>query len=78
MFITNIVNVLKGASTSQVKLNLNLLEDIVDDFDFCLKLAKEESVIIMPGKQTNPNKMEKLTIMITLYKTDLHQGHPMH
>nr|GMC72781.1 Tyrosine aminotransferase [Ipomoea batatas] len=32
-----------------VKLNLNLLEDIEDDFDFCLKLAKEESVIIMPG-----------------------------
>lgn len=34
----------------QVKLNLSLLEDICDDIDFCFKLAKEESVIILPGK----------------------------
>lgn len=33
----------------QVKLNLSLLEDISDDIDFCFKLAKEESVIILPG-----------------------------
>nr|GLL22886.1 tyrosine aminotransferase-like [Ipomoea trifida] len=39
----------EGSMFVMVKLNLNLLEDIVDDFDFCLKLAKEESVIIMPG-----------------------------
>lgn len=34
----------------QVKLNLSLLEDICDDIDFCFKLTKEESVIILPGK----------------------------
>lgn len=33
----------------QVKLNLSLMEDISDDIDFCFKLAKEESVIILPG-----------------------------
>ena len=33
----------------QVKLNISLLEDISDDIDFCFKLAKEESVIILPG-----------------------------
>lgn len=33
----------------QVELNLSLLEDINDDIDFCFKLAKEESVIILPG-----------------------------
>jgi aspartate/methionine/tyrosine aminotransferase len=33
----------------QVELNLSLLEDISDDIDFCFKLAKEESVIILPG-----------------------------
>lgn len=40
----------------QVKLELSLLEDITSDMDFCLKLAKEESVIILPGnvKQFKP------------------------
>lgn len=35
----------------QVKLNLSLLEDISDDMDFCVKLAKEESVVVLPGNQ---------------------------
>lgn len=40
----------------QVKLNVSSLDDISDDIDFCFKLAKEESVIILPGKkQTNLN-----------------------
>jgi len=34
----------------QVKLNLSLLEDVSDDIDFCFKLAREESVILLPGK----------------------------
>lgn len=34
--------------SSQVKLDVSLLEDIKDDMDFCLKLAKEESVVILP------------------------------
>jgi hypothetical protein len=33
-----------------VKLNLSLLEDIEDDMEFCLKLAKEESLVILPGE----------------------------
>jgi tyrosine aminotransferase len=33
-----------------VKLNLSLLEGVTDDVDFCMKLAKEESVIVLPGK----------------------------
>lgn len=32
-----------------VKLNLSLLEDVSDDIDFCFKLAREESVILLPG-----------------------------
>ena len=35
----------------QVKLNVSLLEDIDDDMDFCMKLSKEESVIILAGKK---------------------------
>ncbi|KAL6975430.1 tyrosine transaminase [Sarracenia purpurea var. burkii] len=39
----------EGAMSVMVKLNLSLLRDISDDLDFCFKLAKEESVIILPG-----------------------------
>ncbi|XP_047150712.1 probable aminotransferase TAT2 [Vigna umbellata] len=39
----------EGSMAMMVKLNLSLLEDISDDIDFCFKLAKEESVIILPG-----------------------------
>lgn len=33
-----------------MKLELSLLNGINDDVDFCLKLAKEESVVLCPGK----------------------------
>lgn len=39
----------EGSMACMVKLNTSELKDITDDMDFCLKLAKEESVIILPG-----------------------------
>ncbi|KAL8189256.1 hypothetical protein R6Q57_028822 [Mikania cordata] len=39
----------QGAMAVMVKLNVSLLKDISDDIDFCFKLAKEESVIVLPG-----------------------------
>ncbi|CAH8360290.1 unnamed protein product [Eruca vesicaria subsp. sativa] len=39
----------EGSMAMMVKLNLSLLEDISDDIDFCFKLAREESVILLPG-----------------------------
>ncbi|PON34848.1 Aspartate 1-decarboxylase, pyridoxal-dependent [Parasponia andersonii] len=33
----------------QVKLNISLLDDTNDDLEFCLKLAQEQSVVIVPG-----------------------------
>ncbi|KAL5989467.1 zinc-finger protein [Asimina triloba] len=39
----------EGSMFAMVKLNLSHLEAIYDDVDFCCKLAKEESVIILPG-----------------------------
>lgn len=39
----------KCKDSSQVKLNLLILEGVKDDLDFCMKLAKEESVIVLPG-----------------------------
>ncbi|THU48350.1 hypothetical protein C4D60_Mb09t25300 [Musa balbisiana] len=39
----------EGSMFVMAKLNLSHLEGIHDDIDFCSKLAKEESVIILPG-----------------------------
>lgn len=59
--LTSIINILKvkhrdpsvyDSFSLQVKLNLSLLEGINDDMDFCMKLAEEESVIVLPGRST--------------------------
>ncbi|XP_022970833.1 tyrosine aminotransferase-like [Cucurbita maxima] len=39
----------EGSMLAMVKLNLEQLEGITDDVDFCSKVAKEESVLILPG-----------------------------
>ncbi|XP_038902719.1 tyrosine aminotransferase-like [Benincasa hispida] len=39
----------EGAMLAMVKLNLEQLEGISDDVDFCSKLVKEESVLVLPG-----------------------------
>lgn len=52
---------------TQVELNLSLLEDISDDIDFCFKLAKEESVIILPG-----TIMKILLIFVRLFVESFH------
>ncbi|GFP79653.1 probable aminotransferase tat2 [Phtheirospermum japonicum] len=39
----------EGSMVFMVKLNISMLKDISDDIDFCFKLAKEDSVIILPG-----------------------------
>ncbi|KAM0957225.1 hypothetical protein ACFX2A_025907 [Malus domestica] len=39
----------EGSMFLMVKLNLELLDDIGDDMEFCIKLAEEESVVVLPG-----------------------------
>uniref|UniRef100_A0A7C8YPM2 Aminotransferase class I/classII large domain-containing protein n=1 Tax=Opuntia streptacantha TaxID=393608 RepID=A0A7C8YPM2_OPUST len=39
----------EGSMFVMVKLHLSQLDDILDDLDFCIKLAKEEKTIILPG-----------------------------
>ncbi|XP_047939912.1 probable aminotransferase TAT2 [Salvia hispanica] len=39
----------QGCMFLMIKLDLSKLEGIKDDFDFCCKLAKEESVVLVPG-----------------------------
>ncbi|KVI04294.1 tyrosine aminotransferase-like isoform X1 [Cynara cardunculus var. scolymus] len=38
-----------GSMFVMVKLDLSAFEDIEDDLEFCVKLVKEESLIILPG-----------------------------
>lgn len=40
----------EGGMFVLVKLNMSMLEDISDDVEFCIKLVREESVIVIPGK----------------------------
>ncbi|KAL4573141.1 hypothetical protein LXL04_019938 [Taraxacum kok-saghyz] len=39
----------EGSMFAMLKLNLSAFDDIVDDTDFCMKLAKEESMVLFPG-----------------------------
>ncbi|XP_071691329.1 nicotianamine aminotransferase 1-like [Rutidosis leptorrhynchoides] len=39
----------EGSMFAMVKLNLSAFNDVVDDTDFCMKLAKEETMVLFPG-----------------------------
>ncbi|KAF7836688.1 putative aminotransferase TAT2 [Senna tora] len=54
----------EGSMAMMVKLNLSLLEDISDDIDFCFKLAKEESVIILPGTAVGLKDWLRITFAV--------------
>uniref|UniRef100_A0A5B7AZY5 Putative tyrosine aminotransferase-like n=1 Tax=Davidia involucrata TaxID=16924 RepID=A0A5B7AZY5_DAVIN len=54
----------EGSMFVMVKLNLSLLEDIDDDLDFCVKLAKEESVIVLPGVAVGLKNWLRITFAI--------------
>ncbi|KAK6919101.1 Aminotransferase, class I/classII [Dillenia turbinata] len=54
----------EGSMFVMVKINLSLLEDIDNDMDFCLKVAKEESVIILPGCAVGMSNWLRITFAI--------------
>ncbi|XP_010250300.1 PREDICTED: probable aminotransferase TAT2 isoform X2 [Nelumbo nucifera] len=54
----------EGSMFVMVKLDLSLLEDIKDDMDFCFKLAKEESVIVLPGVSVGLKNWLRITFAI--------------
>lgn len=52
----------------QVEINFSQIKDIVDDMDFCAKLAEEESVLLLPGNNFFKNLsfisfMNKIKVM---------------
>ncbi|KAL8267265.1 hypothetical protein R6Q59_004609 [Mikania micrantha] len=54
----------QGSLFLMVKLDLSRLQDINDDFDFCSKLAKEESVILLPGSVLRMKNWVRVTFGI--------------
>ncbi|KAM4092830.1 hypothetical protein ACB094_06G070700 [Castanea mollissima] len=54
----------EGSMAVMVKLNISLLEDISDDIDFCFKLAKEESVVILPGTAVGLKNWLRITFAV--------------
>ncbi|XP_075671387.1 putative aminotransferase TAT2 isoform X2 [Castanea sativa] len=54
----------EGSMAIMVKLNISLLEDISDDIDFCFKLAKEESVVILPGTAVGLKNWVRITFAV--------------
>lgn len=54
----------EGSMFVMVKLNVSLLDDIVDDFDFCIKLAKEEKTIILPGMAVGLKNWLRITFAL--------------
>ncbi|XP_071730127.1 probable aminotransferase TAT2 [Rutidosis leptorrhynchoides] len=51
----------QGSMAMMVKLDVSLLRDINNDIDFCFKLAKEESVILLPGQTVGLKNWVRIT-----------------
>ncbi|KAI3780619.1 hypothetical protein L2E82_10604 [Cichorium intybus] len=52
----------EGSMFAMVKLNFSDFDDILDDTDFCMKLAKEESVILFPGDAAGLKNWVRMSI----------------
>ncbi|KAJ0103560.1 hypothetical protein Patl1_04731 [Pistacia atlantica] len=60
----------EGSMAVMVKLNVSFLDDISDDIDFCFKLAKEESVIILPGTAVGLKDWLRITFAADEYSLE--------
>ncbi|KAI3736098.1 hypothetical protein L6452_15631 [Arctium lappa] len=56
----------EGSMCLMAKLDLSVFDGIKDDLDFCLKLAKEESVVILPGICVGYESWLRITFAIDL------------
>lgn len=54
----------EGTMFVMVKLDLSCLQDIKDDMDFCCRLAKEESVVLLPGCAVGYKNWLRITFAI--------------
>ncbi|CAH8359953.1 unnamed protein product [Eruca vesicaria subsp. sativa] len=49
-----------------MKLDLSLLGDITDDVDFCMKLAREENLVLLPGEVLGKKNWVRISIGVEL------------
>ncbi|KAE8768991.1 putative aminotransferase TAT2 [Hordeum vulgare] len=56
----------EGSMFVMAKLDLSCLDGFSDDIDFCCKLAKEESVIVLPGSALGMKDWLRITFAIDL------------
>ncbi|CAM0913554.1 unnamed protein product [Alopecurus aequalis] len=56
----------EGSMFVMVKLDLSCLDGFSDDVDFCCRLAKEESVIVMPGTALGMKDWLRMTFAIDM------------
>lgn len=54
----------EGSMSVMAKLDLSMLHEIKDDLDFCVKLAKEESVIALPGVVVGQKNWIRVTFAV--------------
>ncbi|XP_074276095.1 tyrosine aminotransferase-like [Silene latifolia] len=54
----------QGSMFVMVKLDVSLLDDIEDDTEFCLKVAKEEKVLILPGSALGMKNWLRITFAL--------------
>ncbi|PWA47737.1 tyrosine transaminase family protein [Artemisia annua] len=54
----------EGAMCVMVKLDMMVFKDIKDDMDFCVKLAREESVLLLPGISVGLQNWLRITFAI--------------
>lgn len=54
----------QGSMFVMVKLDLSQLDGIIDDIDFCIKLAKEEKMIILPGVTMGAKNWLRITFAL--------------
>jgi tyrosine aminotransferase len=56
----------QGSMSLMIKINIPCFEDLNDDVEFCGKLAKEESVIVLPGSLLGMKNWIRMSFAVSI------------